>query len=113
MELTKLNIHMNQIKKSITSQITLEDDFNVSDIKPDIDSLITDSSNLAIDSIKVLDGRILIKGKLEDWEKYKDNMLQSNINKDINWLIDSFSTMNKLNYCMERHISDYFYVCIE
>ena len=65
MELTKLNIHMNQIKKSITSQITLEDDFNVSDIKPDIDSLITDSSNLAIDSIKVLDGRILIKGKLE------------------------------------------------
>ena len=55
----------------------------------------------------------LIKGKLEDWEKYKDNMLQSNINKDINWLIDSFSTMTKLNYCMERHISDYFYVCIE
>ena len=37
MDLIKENIHMNQIKKSINTQITLEDDFNVPDIKADID----------------------------------------------------------------------------
>ena len=36
----KENIHENRIKCSNTMQITLDDDFNVPDSKPDIDSII-------------------------------------------------------------------------
>ncbi len=56
---------MNQIKKSITTQITLEDDFNVPDINPDIDYTITDDSSIQMENIKVLEGRVLIMGHLD------------------------------------------------
>lgn len=65
MDLIKENIHMNQIKKSINTQITLEDDFNVPDIKADIDYIITDDANVSMDNIKVLEGRVLVKGRLD------------------------------------------------
>lgn len=65
MELIKENIHMNMIKKSVTTQLTLEDDFNVSDIKPDIISIIANDYTVSMDNVKVLDGRVVVKGKLE------------------------------------------------
>ena len=65
MELIKENIHMNMIKKSVTTQLTLEDDFNVPDVKPDIDTIITNDYSITMDTIKVLDARVIIKGKLE------------------------------------------------
>lgn len=64
MELVKENIHMSQIKKMVNMQMTLEDDFNVSDVMPDIDYIIASDANITMDNIKVLDGRVIIKGKL-------------------------------------------------
>lgn len=64
MELVKENIHMSQIKKMVNMQMTLEDDFNVSDVMPDIDYIIASDANITMDNIKVLNGRVIIKGKL-------------------------------------------------
>lgn len=64
MELIKENIHMSQIKQMVNMQITLEDDFNVSDVMPDIDYIIAGDANITMDNLKVLEGRVLVKGKL-------------------------------------------------
>lgn len=64
MELVKKNVHMNRLKGKSVTQLTLDDDFNVSDVKPDIDQMIKESGDIKIESVKVLDGKVLVKGKL-------------------------------------------------
>ena len=43
MELVKKHIHMNRRRGNVTSQITLDDDFNVPDTMDDVEQLILDS----------------------------------------------------------------------
>ena len=64
MELLKKNIHMNRLKSRILTQITLDDDFIVPDIKADIDGVITSEGEVAIDSVRVNEGRVNVRGKL-------------------------------------------------
>lgn len=64
MELIKKNVHMNRLKGKMVTQLTLEDDFNVPDVKPDIDQMIKECSEIKIESVKVQDGRVSVKGKL-------------------------------------------------
>lgn len=64
MELVKKNIHMNRLKNRILTQITLDDDFIVPDIKADIDGVITSEGEVLIDSVRVNQGRINVRGKL-------------------------------------------------
>lgn len=64
MELLKKNIHMNRIKNRILTQITLDDDFIVPDIKADIDGVITSEGEVSIDSVRVNEGRISVRGRL-------------------------------------------------
>ena len=64
MELLKKNIHMNKLKCKSALQLTLDDDFNVPDIKPDIDRIITQQGDIRIDEIKSMNGKLLIKGEL-------------------------------------------------
>jgi len=63
-ELIKKNIHMNKLKCKSTLQLTLDDDFNVPDIKPDIDQIITEQGDIKISDIKAMNGKLLIKGAL-------------------------------------------------
>jgi len=63
-ELIKKNIHMNKLKCKSTLQLTLDDDFNVPDIKPDIDQIITEQGDIKISDIKAMNGKLLIKGVL-------------------------------------------------
>lgn len=64
MEIKKSNIHMNQIKDSINTQISLEDDFIIPETYPDINYIIADDSSIYLDNVKVLDGKIILKGSL-------------------------------------------------
>lgn len=64
MELIKSNVHMTRTKDSKMIQITLDDDFIVQDIKPDIDKIVGNKTWITIDSVKLLDGKVLVKGKL-------------------------------------------------
>ncbi len=63
-DLIKKNIHMNKLKCKSTLQLTLDDDFNVPDVKPDIDQIITGQGEVRINDIKALNGKLVVKGGL-------------------------------------------------
>lgn len=48
----------------VTTQITLEDDFNVPDIKPDIVKVLKSTGEVQLDSQQNMDGKLLFTGKL-------------------------------------------------
>ncbi len=65
MELVKKNIHMDRLKSKASTQITLEDDINISDSKPDAFQLILDRGNVSIEELKVTNDHVTVKGKLQ------------------------------------------------
>ncbi len=65
MELIKKNIHMDRIKCRAATQITLEDDRNVPDQKPDMERLILQRGSVVVDEIKPTEDHVNVKGKLE------------------------------------------------
>ncbi len=48
----------------VTTQITLEDDFNVPDVKPDIVKVLKSTGEVQVDSLQNMDGKLLFTGKL-------------------------------------------------
>ena len=64
MELTKRYIHMNREKGRASSQITLDDDFNVPDLKPDVMRLVQDRGEIKIEEVAVVPGHIRLAGVL-------------------------------------------------
>ena len=65
MEILKKNIRMNRQKSKAVNQITLEEDMNVPDSKPDAGSIIQDAANVKIEDTQILDNQILLSGYLE------------------------------------------------
>ena len=64
MELIKKNIHMDRIKCKAATQITLEDDRNVPDQKPDMERLILQKGEIKTEEIKAAEDHVNVKGKL-------------------------------------------------
>ncbi len=64
MEFLKKNIHMDRIKSQAVSQITLEDDLNVPDQKPDVSSLNLEKGTVVIDEIKPGTDYVNVRGRL-------------------------------------------------
>ena len=54
MELIKKNIHMDRVKAQAVSQITLEEDINIPDQKPDVSSLCFDRATVTVDEVCAL-----------------------------------------------------------
>ena len=69
----KENIHENRIKCSNTMQITLDDDFNVPDSKPDIDSIIKERGIVHIESVKSVADKADVIGALDFSLLYTEN----------------------------------------
>ena len=65
MELVKKNIHEYKTKNKATIQITLDDDFNVPDAKPDIEQIVKERGDLHIQSVRVNGDKAEISGELE------------------------------------------------
>lgn len=65
MELVKKNIHMSKTKGKILAQVTLDEDFNVPDTKPDISRMILKQGEILLEAVKQLDEKVNIKGKLQ------------------------------------------------
>jgi FOG: LysM repeat len=55
---------MNKLRCKSTLQLTLDDDFNVPDVKPDIDQIITEQGEIKINDMKAMNGKLIIKGVL-------------------------------------------------
>ncbi len=64
MELLKKNIHMDRVRSQAVSQITLEDDMNVPDSKPDISSLNFEKGTVVIDEVKPGIDHVSVRGRL-------------------------------------------------
>lgn len=64
MELVKRNVHMNKLKCKTNVQLTMDDDFNVPDVKPDIEQIIKDQATIVIHDVKAMNGKVAVKGSL-------------------------------------------------
>ena len=64
MELLKRNIHMDRIRAEALTQITLEDDVNIPESKPDVGSLNLEKGVLVIDEIKPGTDVVNVRGRL-------------------------------------------------
>lgn len=65
MELVKKSIHDYKVKNKTTVQVTLNDDFNVPDIKPDIEQIVKERGNVHIESVRVNGDKVDVMGNLE------------------------------------------------
>lgn len=64
MELNKKNIHMNKIIENQVMQMTLDDDFNVQDVKPDVQKIIKAQSQINIANYKLINKKLMIEGDM-------------------------------------------------
>lgn len=64
MELIKKNIHMDRVKCRSNMQVTLEEDVNVPDSKPDAASLLYDKAEIQIEEVKPTEDHVNIRGRL-------------------------------------------------
>lgn len=65
MELVRKNIHMDRIKGQASTQITLEDDINILDSRPDASKLIYDRGSVTLEEVKVTEDHVAVRGKLQ------------------------------------------------
>ena len=79
MELIKRNIHMNMIKCKSSMQMTIDNDINVPDVKPDISTVIRENGEIKIQEIKPANGRVMLKGVLMFHILYEDTDSESRI----------------------------------
>lgn len=64
MELQKIKLHRNREKGTAVSQITLDDDYNVPDYRPDIVKVLKEKGELRFDEVKGGNGAVWVKGSL-------------------------------------------------
>jgi hypothetical protein len=55
---------MNKLKCKSSLQLTLDDDFNVPDVKPDIYKIIKEQGGVKINDVKMLNSKLMVKGSL-------------------------------------------------
>ena len=64
MELIKRNIHMDRIRAEAVSQITLEDDMNIPESKPDIEAVNMEKGAVVIEEVRAGTDMVTVRGKL-------------------------------------------------
>ena len=79
MELEKVKIHRKQEKGSAVSQITLDDDYNVPDYRPDIVKVLREKGELRFDEVKAGSGAVWVKGVLSFRVLYRSEQSEGKI----------------------------------
>ena len=69
MELIKKQIHMNQWKGNVTTQITLDDDFIVPDTLDDMEQVMLDTGEIQIETVKNQGDKVAVKGAVPQGER--------------------------------------------
>lgn len=64
MELRKVKIHRSREMGNAVSQITLDDDYNVPDYRPDIRKVLKEKGELRFDEVKAGNGAVWVKGSM-------------------------------------------------
>lgn len=73
MEVLKKNIHMYRQTKRAVNQITLEEDFNVPDVKQDVEQIIQNKANVVVEHTRTEQERLLVKGYVQVSVLYMDD----------------------------------------
>lgn len=81
MEIERTYIHMNQAKGHAESQVTIDDDFNLMDYKPDIVKVMKTKGDVRFDNIRVNDGHIYIKGNLCFEVLYRNDLSEKKLDQ--------------------------------
>lgn len=104
MDLKTAQITSNQIVCHSDTQITLENDMNVPDSKPDIDKIIKIEGNISSNSVSALEGKVNVKGTLDYFILYASNddivpihNLSGSINFDESVGLDNVSEGDEIN----------------
>ncbi len=79
MELSKKYIHMNREKGKAVTQITLDDDFNVPDTKPDLIRIILDKGEIRVDEATITQDHVWLKGALKFSLLYRSDQEEGKI----------------------------------
>ncbi len=80
LELSKKYIHMNREKGKAVTQITLDDDFNVPDTKPDLIRIILDKGEIRLDETTITQDHVWLKGVLKFSLLYRSDQEEGKIN---------------------------------
>ncbi len=80
LELSKKYIHMNREKGKAVTQITLDDDFNVPDTKPDLIRIILDKGEIRLDETTITQDHVWLKGVLKFSLLYRSDQEEGRIN---------------------------------
>lgn len=64
MELKKESIRALRVKSKASSQVTFDEDYNVPDIKPDVGRMIQSKGDVAMEEVRLSDGRAFLRGSL-------------------------------------------------
>ena len=64
MELKKVNLHMDHVKCQINTQITLEEDKNISDRNPDADRILMENAKVEMEELRPATDNLFMKGKM-------------------------------------------------
>lgn len=73
MELLMKNIHMCRQAKRAGTQITLEEDLNVPDVRPDVELIIQSREKVVLEEIRAESGRLSVEGCMEVAILYMDD----------------------------------------
>lgn len=65
MDLIQKNIHMDRIKCKASTQVTIEDDINITDAKPDVYQLVTEQGSVDIEEVRAVEDHVHVKGVLK------------------------------------------------
>ena len=65
LELVRQQIQMNRWKNQVGTQVTLDDDFIIPDTMSDADQMILSAGEIQLEPLKIQDGRVLVRGKLD------------------------------------------------
>ncbi|MGN0435324.1 MAG: DUF3794 domain-containing protein, partial [Wujia sp.] len=64
MDFCRKDIHTSILKSSKYSQLTIDDDFNIPDVKEDIDKIIAGNGYIVLDEVAAEDGRVRVTGSV-------------------------------------------------
>lgn len=81
MELLMKNIHMCRQAKYAGTQITLDEDLNVPDVKPDVEMIIQSREHVTLEHTRAEAGRLFIDGYMEVSVLYMDDTKERQIHR--------------------------------
>lgn len=81
MELLMKNIHMCRQAKRSGTQITLDEDLNVPDIRPDVEQIIQSCEKVTLDQVRAENGKLFIDGQMEVGILYMDDTKERQLHR--------------------------------